>query len=853
MEQFGRLLKKFRRRSVVGKVSRGSTFTQGDLATQLALIANLDYSVAAISNWERGVNGVSPLDRHVILGLLRTLLFTRGITELKEAADLLEAGNHPPLTKWEIEDLRPSWLLTEVDTPDDSAVGGGIVDASVEDSAELIGRSTTLDQLTGSLTDRDKACVLVIVGLAGVGKTVLANAIRQRVEGGLYFSKAFQVDFTASMAGKSDETITYCLNALASHFPAIELETNLSRNEQAAQLRDVLEEQHNLVIIDGLQTSEQARALCRFLPILSSKTRYMLLLRHNPRCADVQTFHLQPLNFNGMVRFVKEYANERSISAVSLLSDEQLQQLYDAVGGVPRALELAVRLLSSGLMLEDALGVLLDSEADDDGVHVIQAEYGELFGRLSSQDKHLLNSFLFVKRTGTNRNTLLEISGFDKRQWWRSYQRLAAAGLILHAAQSDWYAIHNLTAHMLLSDLNTLSENADYLALAEHALDHWITQLAKSDAHFPRLDDQRHHWFRTVTTLLLQPAVVEKVQEKLLLLSHYIYRFVRRRGFWREWLPLLRQLVHEMPLGVSAETVHLRSQLGVLLKLNQELDAADEQFEQAREQAATLGDAEMIGRTLFQIADRFVDLGEWEQAGITGQQAYQYFREAGFELGAAGCHNLFGEVAMGKGEWDSAESEFKQASAILKKLDYPRETIRAWHNLGLAQYQQSRFDQALAAYKSADALLPTPADDVRLSYKNILLRAETHIALGETELAEKLLRGVDVKMIDSGKGATTLATYYRVQAELALTIDAFDHALVHAQNSEKLWVPDHFPRQAARVLTLKTRILVASKKKKAARQDCQTALSLVERYLQFADMRLLQEQLLQLEHDLDQL
>ncbi len=789
MTEFGRLLRAFRKRSSVGKISKGNIFTQDDLATQLALIANLDYTVGAISNWEKGKNGINPMERHVIIGLVRTLVFTKGITKLEEAVALLEVGGHQPLTQREIADIRPSWQPADIEEAGLPADLGGVVDAGEPASAEIVGRRQTIHALNNCLTDRSKSCVTVLVGLNGIGKSTVAKQVLRTAASGLRFARTYYLNFETS---EQDDVIAFCLDGL---------NTELA-NDVPEALGTVLETKKTLVVIDQLPRAA-AKALCSFLPILSQQTRYLLLTNGNPQTLNAQIVQLKPLSYRNTVAFV------RSQPDLAEFASDKLALLYRAVGGTPQALKLALLLFGQNLLVDDVIDALNDPEEETAEVRALQAQFQAYFGQLDKNTLALLSSFLFASLKGANRETLVAISGIRKTQWRSSFRKLDAQGLILRGTDDNWFAVHNITAHMLLSSLNPLWESGDLALLAERALDRCIQQLDKADRHFLGMDDLRRGWFRTVSTLLSLPSFPTETTDKLLDLCIHIYRYVRRRGFQAEWLPLLRRVVDEVPLPLSAEALQVRNQLGILLMQSGDTLHATDLFDSSHAQAQRLGDKRTVGKTLYHLADTLLESNDVEAAQTTGETAYTYCKDADFALGQAASGNLLGELAMHREDWDSAETYYRESIDLLTKLKQMRESSRAWHNLGLNYLYQNRFAAAAATFESARKLLADPPIDVRLASLTRLRHADALLKLDQHADAAALIETIDRDWLDEQSEAVVLALFYHVQAELYLAKGQLGKARSQIDHALRMVSRDQYPDSVAKSLVLKARIMLA--------------------------------------------
>lgn len=846
MSAFGTLLRRFRKQAVAGKLSGGKTLTQKDLAEQLNLVAGLRYSHAAISNWERGVNGIDPRDRSVVTSLVKTLVVCRGITELAEAQRLLRAGQHDPLTKAEIRRIKQSWLLSETD--EEMSEDMPFEHANeVVDSAELIGRVNDVHTLLSHLTDRRKSPVTLLSGIVGVGKTVVANEVCRLAREGLHFASTILVDLSAQELMSAEEAYDYFLAEIAAQVLGEEQEVGGAHAVWQQQLVDALSKKALLIVADGLASDAATDHFCTSLDRLAqaSSSRYLIVSRARAHCRDAQSYTLQPLQFEAAMRLLERYSDERSLDVAENLDLIERIQLYQSIGGVPMAIELTTSLLSTGLQLDDVLAAIRDNDEEDErGIVKLQTIYAQIFGRLSPTSLRLLTSFLFASHAGTNRETLQAISALEGKAWRRAYSPLEQQALILHQQGDDSYATHNLTAHMLLSELNPLLPQPEFIQLVERALTYWLAEFGDDEYRFGLLDSQRQNWWRTIDTLLQQPDVARLLRPKVFAMAHKLYQFVQRRGFWLEWMPLLDKLVAEQIFDVSAELCHLRCQLGVLYLRHNNDDQAQTCFESANRDAMSLGDAESIGRSLLHLAENYLAVGDWPKAESQASQAERYFEQCRFIQGIVAVNNLRGQVALGRGKWEVAETHFQTALDQINILRDPTEAARTLHNLGIAQLRRDAVADAQATFaKAAGHLLPVRNAHKPLATLNIIYLAQCALGLGYLEEADAQLRSIDTDWIDQHDQTGLLARYHRVSAALEFARDNLRAATYAINASYKLWDPQHYTRQIAHTLYLKVRIELATKEYTQARQSYREALDLILSQSRYGDMQLLHEQL----------
>lgn len=103
MNNFGKQLRFFRNQSEDPKT--GKHLTQEFLANSLYEEMGIQYTGAAVSDWERGESKINADDRPLLLSLVKILKRYGGIKSSSEADQLLESGNYRALNQTEKADI----------------------------------------------------------------------------------------------------------------------------------------------------------------------------------------------------------------------------------------------------------------------------------------------------------------------------------------------------------------------------------------------------------------------------------------------------------------------------------------------------------------------------------------------------------------------------------------------------------------------------------------------------------------------------------------------------------------------------------------------------------------------------
>ena len=230
------------------------------------------------------------------------------------------------------------------------------------DYVRFVGREKELAWLRQRLSPRDRAWVLVITGIGGVGKSALALAIgheyRRRYEE-LPPEERFEAIVWASakervltLGGKKRaapevrifRTLGDIYRAIAQTLDREDI-TRAPAEEQDGVVRNALTCQRTLLILDNMEevTDEEVRAFLRDLP---PPTKAIVTSREWIEVADV-------LQLMGMEREDAEALMTAEAEARGVTLDEaQREALYRRTAGLPLSIRLSVARLASGETFE---------------------------------------------------------------------------------------------------------------------------------------------------------------------------------------------------------------------------------------------------------------------------------------------------------------------------------------------------------------------------------------------------------------------------------------------------------------------------------------------------------------------
>ncbi len=324
----------------------------------------------------------------------------------------------------------------------------------------LFGTSDAQTELKAYLLEARPPWVIVLVGLGGIGKTSLTDAVtRQTIREFVFDDVVWLRTEPQTMHGRShspEHIYTTIIAGLAQQLRPDVVEPQTPQ-QQLVQVRQTLKERPHLIIIDNLETD--AAHLLAHLSDLANPSKFLLTSRIRPaKMASAFNYSLDELSYADAADLIRSQARETGIHIMENAADDDIIAIYNLTGGNPLALKLVVSLLDV-LPLPHIL-TALDKGQPGDVEGLYKYIYWQTWQTLTQDMRDLLQAMPLVSEAGALPDYLQDISGLTARQLWPAIQELRRRSLleVRGTIKEKRYGIHRLTDTFLRTEIIHWSE-----------------------------------------------------------------------------------------------------------------------------------------------------------------------------------------------------------------------------------------------------------------------------------------------------------------------------------------------------------------------------------------------------------
>ncbi|MDP8254714.1 MAG: tetratricopeptide repeat protein [Candidatus Alcyoniella australis] len=569
------------------------------------------------------------------------------------------------------------------------------------------GREKELDAIEALLQEHR---VLTLLGMGGIGKSVLACKAAERVKD--------RFDAVWGFSFKTDITLQNFLNEIGKRLlgkPAIE---GLSEKELKADVLNSLANGRRLLILDNFETvlaaidnqDQAAIALKDYLSRIGSNTLLMFTSRRHPVGLDDE-------------KTIKVVSPERQ-TAIDILcsalgdrqqdySDEQLDGIATKLADHPLSCRLIGGFLArSPLDAQDAVEQVLDLlpqarvETEQENQRSLDDSLDLSLRNLPADELRMLRACSvfkgeFVSEAGAIMAVLIKDdqpqTDYANELLFSLHQRsLLENGSVARYPAVKTYAFHSLVRQTLQRKLDPESHVKQLQLLGNYA-DMLSEYIAQKQGIVPT------DWLVSVQQML--PDLVRGARSLgkggAAALGNLAI-MLQNQG---EYLEAIR--MHEECRQIFKKADDKRDeavalhQIGIINQKRGDLDAALEQYQQAQEIFDELGAKMEQAAVLHQIGRIHQDRGDLDAALEHYQRSIKIKREIGNKAGIASSLHQIGRIHQLRGDLDAALEQYQQSMKIKREIGDKAGEALTTEAIGLVRKDQGRIEEAIKLVEQA--------------------------------------------------------------------------------------------------------------------------------------------------------
>lgn len=376
--------------------------------------------------------------------------------------------------------------------------------------------------------------------------------------------------------------------------------------------------------------------------------------------------------------------------------------------------------------------------------------------------------------------------------------------------------------------------NPAFIRKIENNLAYWQQKVAATtEVDQGRLDEERQNLFQAVQFGMRVP----QTQAATARLAQQLFNLVERRGYWREWIPVLEQVIAACTSDEPRLRARLLAQLGWLYRLNRALTQAITAHEEAEALARQLDDLALLAAAHAGLGADYLQQRRYDLARQYALRALVEFVNAGAPAGdRAGPLNVLGMVANERGDWAIAEERFRHAADAYRQSGRLIPQVRCLNNLAVALQAQSKHDEAAQHYAGAAALLEDTDYEldkvmVQISLGSLLYARERY------EEAEAAFRRANSHYLEQSGHLTYRANVLQCLGITAYKRGRLAQAEAFLRQSLALWQQAHDEVMLANTQGTLAELLAALREVDEAVARYDEAIALLERHPQNARAR----------------
>jgi len=533
----------------------------------------------------------------------------------------------------------------------------------------FFGREAELAKIRDALDPDSRGWGVLIDGPGGIGKTSLAVEAGHLAPEENFHTKIFLSAKIRELLPQGEQKLEdFMLPNYLSLLTELALELgeeNIEKiipNERANTVRRALSDRHALIIIDNLETFEEAERVrvFQFLNRLPASCKAIVTSRRHQDAA-AETIRLERLSSEAAKALIAELAERNKL--LTRASEAERQQLYEVTHGNPLLIEwMAGQLGREGSQcrtIADACKFIEAAPKDNDPLEYI---FGDLLGTFTESETAVLAALTHFTLPAKVK-WIADVAGISEPAAQTALEDLTDRALLVSDASAETYLLPPLAAAFLRR------KRPEMIIQTGERLTDRVYALARENGHknyarFPVLETE---WPKIAAAL---PLFLAGENDRLQNLCHVLKRFLEFHGRWDERLSLSQQAEEKAIAAKDTNNAGWRAyDAGWICRLREQ---AAEVLDCARRAEAHWADA---GTREKAYAIRLRGLGHrleknYPAAIAAHREALELWRALELEsLDVTVGLSSLAQVERFSGDYAAAERDYREALRIVKKLN----------------------------------------------------------------------------------------------------------------------------------------------------------------------------------------
>lgn len=296
----------------------------------------------------------------------------------------------------------------------------------------VFGQEKVIEEVVQQLLSPSSPWVLALVGLGGVGKSALADAIVRRALTAFKFEGAIWVRHEGYPPQNRPLTLPEIISRLQSQLVEWVVHQEPRDQKSAAvspqQAWEVLKNRRLIVVIDNLDTQEDTPTVMEFLRQTAEPTKFLVTSRSRLLLnSGIYHYPIDELNYESAHRLLHDFSSKLGPRQPAI-SREVSSQIYDRVGGHPLTLKLVANLLEPW-----PLSQILNDIASPEGKtaqEIYRPIFSSLWETLSPGGQAVLGALGRLPPEGATASAIAAAADLPPPSFWGAVAELTNRSLL---------------------------------------------------------------------------------------------------------------------------------------------------------------------------------------------------------------------------------------------------------------------------------------------------------------------------------------------------------------------------------------------------------------------------------------